>query len=340
MAAKIKGLYLKNDVWWFQPPMENYVRPKPFSLGTKIEAEAIALALRESNQVAILGAETWDVEIAAHLRERQEKNRLSPASVGVRRYTLRQFAQAVGTRRPDQVTPGMAQEFYDGLKARGLVESSAQSAVWHVRAFFRWLVEKQRIRENPIRVEMRRVKTHFHHPFVKPDVVTRLIDEAPHDELRFILLCGFDAGLRRMEIVNATPAWFGTAGIVRVLNDTADFESKDGDERFIPLTRRFEKFLKKFGRPEPYMLAPWKEEKGRSLYRYDFRRPFEDYMKAQKLEWVTPHTMRHSFASNLVSAGVSLYKVSKWLGDDPDVTTRHYGHLSPERDAEVEKMVG
>ena len=34
---------------------------------------------------------------------------------------------------------------------------------------------------------------------------------------------------------------------------------------------------------------------------------------------MTPHIMRHTFASLLASAGVSIYKIAKWLGDDVDM---------------------
>jgi integrase len=38
-------------------------------------------------------------------------------------------------------------------------------------------------------------------------------------------------------------------------------------------------------------------------------------MEEQGCEWVTPHVMRHSFASILASAGKSIFKISEWLGD-------------------------
>ena len=41
------------------------------------------------------------------------------------------------------------------------------------------------------------------------------------------------------------------------------------------------------------------------------------------------HTLRHTFASHLVSNGVSLYKVSRWLGHKDLTTTQIYAHLAP-----------
>ena len=36
----------------------------------------------------------------------------------------------------------------------------------------------------------------------------RLIENAPTDDLRFVLFCGFHAGMRKLEIVEAVPEWF------------------------------------------------------------------------------------------------------------------------------------
>jgi hypothetical protein len=68
---------------------------------------------------------------------------------------------------------------------------------------------------------------------------------------------------------------------------------------------------------------------GKGTYRYDFRRPFEKYMKEIGFEWVTPHIMRHTFALLLAIKGVSLYKIANWPGDTLATTEKHYAHLLP-----------
>ena len=44
--------------------------------------------------------------------------------------------------------------------------------------------------------------------------------------------------------------------------------------------------------------------------------------------WVTPHVMRHTFASLAAQAGVSLYKIGVWMGHSSSEVTEIYAHLA------------
>jgi integrase len=65
------------------------------------------------------------------------------------------------------------------------------------------------------------------------------------------------------------------------------------------------------------------------------RRPSAEYVAKHKCPEVTPHIARHTFASLLASAGVSIYKIAQWLGDDVRVVQQHYAKLLP-KDADIE----
>jgi integrase len=167
-----------------------------------------------------------------------------------------------------------------------------------------------------------------------------LIAACPREDLAFVLYAGFHAGLRKNEIIEARPWWFDLRNGLLHLRATATMKFKDREERTIPLTKGFAEFLKSYGLREPYMLRP-DVKHGRNRYRYDFSRPFFDHVKTQGLEKIgqtrlTPHLMGHTFASLLVSNGVSLYKVAVWLGDDPRVVESHYARLRP-RDPDIER---
>jgi len=109
-----------------------------------------------------------------------------------------------------------------------------------------------------------------------------------------------------------------------VLNAIAEFDTLHRDE-----------FLKKYGLRYPYLLQP-DVKQGKHRYRFDFRRAFFDYMKAQGVPWISPHVMRHSFASICASKGIDIYRIATWLGDDVRVVQRHYAKLRPD-DREIMK---
>ena len=162
----------------------------------------------------------------------------------------------------------------------------------------------------------------------------KLIAKCDREDLKFVLFCGFHAGLRKAEIIEARPDWFDLrSGLIHV-RKTDTFRPKDRNERTIPMTKALRTFLRGYGRRSPFMLhsevAP-----GKSRYRWDFRRPWAEHVAKHNCPQITPHIARHTFASLLASAGVSIYKVAQWLGDDVRVVQKHYAKLLP-KDADIE----
>ncbi len=112
--------------------------------------------------------------------------------------------------------------------------------------------------------------------------------------------------------------------------------AKDKEERTIPMADEFYLFLKKYGLRNSFMIQP-DVVKGKGDYRYDFRKPYTGYMESLNLVWVTPHVMRHTFASLPASTGPSLFKIATWLGDTETTTAKHYAHLLP-KDQNIENL--
>jgi site-specific recombinase XerD len=303
------------------------------SLKTSDYAEAVVNATKILDRPFLNDAEPLKEEIESFLSHKERQNEYSPASLESKQYALSEFAHLVGKRVAD-ISTADVERFYQSLQKR-VSESTAQGYITTIRSFFNRMVELKKIRFNPVNgVNLARLDQKGRLLFCPPDLRNKLIASAPSDAMKFILYCGFHAGLRKNEIIEARPEWFNLKHGSIEVRETDTFRPKDREARTIPLTREFQKFLKKYGVRSPFMLRP-DVTHGEARYRYDFRRPWDNFMKEQGCDWVTPHIMRHTFASLLASKGVSIYKIAVWLGDDVRVVQKHYAKLLP-KDEDIE----
>ncbi len=332
--GKIKGIFLRGNIYWLAK-MEAGRRTQ-VSLHTGDYSDAVGEAVKVLQDPFLEKSDApLKQEIVAFLDHKGRQNEYSPASRESKQYALNGFAEFVKKRDVSGITTGDVQRYYRDLQTR-VSESTAQGYVTTIRSFFNWQVDQKRIRSNPVSgVKLAKLDSKSRLLFCSPEQRDSLIANAPNEEMKFILYCGFHAGLRKNEIIEARPDWFDLNHGSLEVRATDSFRPKDREARTIPLTSEFQQFLRRYGLRSPFMLRP-DVEKGASLYRYDFRRPFRDYMRAQGCEWVTPHVMRHTFASLLVSKGVSIYKVAVWMGDDVRVVQKHYAKLSP-KDDDIER---
>ncbi|MEI9892846.1 MAG: tyrosine-type recombinase/integrase [Chthoniobacter sp.] len=325
--GKIRGIYLRGDVYWFGKQVNG--RRTLVSLETKDYAEAVQRAQEILDRPELQPAQAFTAEIDRFLKHKFDTNRFSKASVDTKRYILEEFAASVRDIPPANVVGYQCKAFYKAARAR-VAPSTAESYMFTVRSFFNWCVAENLCRRNPaLEVQLDRVDHKGRTQFADLELAQKLITEAPNDDLRFVLYCGFHVGMRKLEIVEAVPEWFNLSTQTLEIRATTSFRPKDRDARTVPMTDQFTEFLKGYGLRSPYVLKP-EVEQGKFRYRYDFRRPFEEYMTAQGVAWISPHVMRHSFASICASTGIDIYRIATWLGDDVRVVQRHYAKLRPD----------
>jgi site-specific recombinase XerD len=330
-AGKIRGIYPRGNIFWFARMVDGC--RTQVSLKTSDYAEAVVNATKIIDHPFLNDAQPLQQEIESFLNYKKRQNEYSSASVESKQYALSEFAHFVGKRVGD-ISTADVERFYQSLQKR-VSESTAQGYITTIRSFFNRMVELKKIRFNPVNgVNLARLDQKGRLLFCPPDLRNKLIGSAPSDAMKFILYCGFHAGLRKNEIIEARPEWFDLErGSIHV-RATDTFRPKDREARTIPLTREFQKFLKRYGLRWPFMLRP-DVTHGEARYRYDFRRPWDNFMEEQGCSWVTPHVMRHTFASLFASNGVSIYKIALWLGDDVRVVQKHYAKLLP-KDEDIE----
>jgi integrase len=161
---------------------------------------------------------------------------------------------------------------------------------------------------------------------------------------QFLVGFGCLAGMRWEEIIMLrwqdldldarNPTTGEASPVIRVVAHDGG-QPKDGDARTIPIHERLMALLLAARKTEGYVLAAKKRVSTRGGtrpgYRYDpgavWTRIIAKVVAAGG-KAISPHGMRHSFASNLLIAGESDVKVARWLGHaDTSLVHERYGHL-------------
>jgi integrase len=322
----ITGLYRRGQVWWWNFQEEGHrVR---VSLETTDRSEAVRKVLDYRAKPHLMDAGRWEFEVDQYLSDQRERGRLSPTYAGSRRYVLMRFAKDAGIETPRQVNTRLIQGWYNKLKAHN--PETAKHYVVHLRVFLTHLVERHKLHDNPAgKVRFDKLVHRTRDVFIPRDEVARLIDKSPDDDLRLILLLGFECGMRKQEIVCARPSWLDLkSGTITIPAKEDGFVRKNRKSTTIPMTERVKGFFAAGSWKGDYLLRP-DIASGAWRYRYDFRKSFTGYMTRQGHGHVTAHDMRRSFASNRVSAGVSIEKVANWLGDTIQVAWKNYSRFLP-----------
>jgi len=108
------------------------------------------------------------------------------------------------------------------------------------------------------------------------------------------------------------------------------FTLKTRESRTVPLNRELKEILAPLRRQRGYCFH---NRKGEQFGDTKLTREFKSVVaEPSGLPGFTLHTLRHTFASHLVMKGVSIYKVSQWLGHKSVNTTMIYAHLAPQDD--------
>jgi integrase/recombinase XerD len=114
---------------------------------------------------------------------------------------------------------------------------------------------------------------------------------------------------------------------------------KGSKERIIPMHDRAVNVLRRYlgeGRlaylKQPYEKALFLNPRGARLTRQGLWLIIKGYVKAADVrDSVTPHTLRHSFATHLLAGGAGLREVQMLLGHSNVATTQIYTHVTDER---------
>ncbi len=271
---------------------------------------------------------------------------LAPATLVAYGRDLRQMIEWLGERveRPacradlEALDARTVRAFLAHRRRLGLENRTMARTLSALRMFFRWLEECGALRNRTFtRIRSPKVP----HSVPKPLTVERaaaVVDGgmaadldwiAARDTAVFLLLYG--AGLRLSEALGLTRRQAPTPG-----TDVLVITGKGGKERLVPILPVTQQAVQRYIDLCPYPLevseAVFRGAKGGALNPRLIQLAMERLRDELKLpETATPHALRHSFATHLLSSGADLRQIQELLGHASLSTTQIYTEVDRDR---------
>jgi integrase/recombinase XerD len=276
-------------------------------------------------------------EVALFLDHMTVERGLSPKSVEAYRSDLTRFFRACG-KAPSEVRREDVRSFLGEERKAGHAASTAARRLVAVRSFYRFLVLERRVEADPTEnVEPPRALKHLPGYLTSEEVERLLTSPDVSSPLglrnRAMLETLYSTGIRVSELTGLTADRYNAeAGFVLVMG-------KGSKERVVPLGEVAQDWVERYrNESRPVLL---KERESKALFVTARGGPLTRQMvwimltglarQAGISKHLSPHTLRHSFATHLLEHGADLRSVQILLGHADISTTQIYTHLEQER---------
>ena len=264
------------------------------------------------------------------------EKRLSTNTYESYAFDLECFNNCFKNKLPVNINENDIVKYLEYLKEeKKLSARSIERHLTTLRGFFKYLV-KMDILKNDITKNIDNLKIGKHLPqtlsMLEIDKLMNIKLETPFDyRTKAMLEMMYGSGLRVSELVNLS------INDIDLYNDTIIVHGKGSKERVVPLGDYAKKYLSEYlkvrnalikrknGNPDKLFL----NNHGKPITRNGFNFLLTKLLKEKEInKEVTPHTLRHSFATHMLDNGADLRTIQELLGHSDIVTTRIYTHIS------------
>jgi len=234
------------------------------------------------------------------------------------RHSLRSFRTFVGDVRLDRITTEDI-ESYKVKRSSEVKPTSLNIEIRHLKAAFETAVRWGRNQKNPFQgIRQIKIKDSNFRKYIEKEDVRVLLEIIPEGRFKDLVTFYLYTGSRRNEALNLK--W---DDIDLERGEVTFRKTKSGNSRIVPFNGILTVL---FNRME-------KEGNGPFNFRGDFvTHKFKKYLRSSgidKDDSLNLHSLRHTFASHLVMAGIDLKTVSVLLGHSSVRVTEMYAHLAP-----------
>ena len=230
-------------------------------------------------------------------------------------------------------------EYVAYLFKNGLKSSSVNRKISSLKSFYLFLIKKKVISSSPLSEIITPKKQQYLPSSMSEDEVERLL-QSPNIELdietrdKAMIEMLYATGMRISELINLKITDIDIErSVLKVLG-------KGSKERLIPFGEKASDSLSYYLKKRKKSLAKevFISNRGKKMTRTGFWQRIKIYLSREGLQdSISPHTLRHAFATHLLNRGADLRSVQLLLGHSDLSTTQIYTHIAKQRLGEVLK---
>ena len=245
------------------------------------------------------------------------------------------YLHCAGINRFQDLRPKMVVGFIESEKQRELSENSISRCLVTVKMLYKYMVMEGKISVNPMS-SVNTLKLQKHLPEVLNYNAIEEMLRAPD--------CNNKLGIRdkaMLELMYATGARVSEVASIKVSWINFDYgfircQGKGSKQRIVPMGSEAAKAIKRYLQEVRPLLLKIEDDEpllflsrtGKKLRRENIWSLVKKYaMKAGIRSNISPHTLRHSFATHLLEGGADLRSVQEMLGHSNISTTQVYTHV-------------
>jgi len=281
-----------------------------------------------------------ETHIQNYLRYLYSERNYSPMTVDSYRRDLYQFLEFLQPQAGGVETIGREEirDFLASLSEKGLSKRTINRKLACLRSFFKFLVKNGTLKVNPAR-GISSLKTGMGLPsfLTIPETIDML--KLPPSETvlglrdKALLEVFYSTGIRLRELVGLD------LDDVDFKNGLIKVTGKGGKERIVPLGRKAASAVKDYLARRNELLSQDSDNRalflnrdGKRLSPRGVQRRVAKYLQLiSEAERLSPHTLRHTFATHLLDSGADLQAVKELLGHASLSTTQIYTHVTVEK---------
>jgi len=253
------------------------------------------------------------------------RSRYSSKYHSIMKYSLDKLSEFSNNAQINTISSKQCEEFI--MIKYGNAKYLSNQFYRNIRTFFNWAVDNNYLKVSPIQ-KIKPPKVPKKNPeWLKEEELLCVLNYVDNENLMTIYKLLFYTGLRTNELLSLTWANVNLDSKIVYIRSSDKFMTKTLSDRTLPLNEKSFCLLSKMSKLKSTDLLFTKN--GRK-YNVDYiSKVFKKAVRNTELNQnIHLHSLRHSYASNLVAKGASLYHVSKLLGHARISTTEKYSHLN------------